>query len=152
MTPSRLHESVIAGRVRWVKDMIQGIRALPLGSFEEFIADGRSCAAAESYLRRGLEAILDLGRHILAKGMGKAVPEYKDIARELKNAGVIAPETAEILLVLAVYRNRMVHFYHEIGVRELYDICANGSGDVERVLTDILNWLGSNPDKIDTSL
>ncbi len=152
MTSSRLHESVIAGRVRWVREMIAGIRALPLGSYEEFTADGRSPAAAESYLRRGLESVLDLGRHILAKGMGKAVPEYKDIARELKNAGVIAPKTAETLLILAGYRNRMVHFYHEIGVRELYDICANRSGDIERVLTEILNWLGSHPDKIDTSL
>ncbi len=95
MTPSRLHESVIAGRVEWVKEMIGGIRALPLRSYEEFTSDSRSPAAAESYLRRGLEAILDLGRHILAKGIGRAVPEYKDIARELENAGVIAPETAE---------------------------------------------------------
>jgi uncharacterized protein YutE (UPF0331/DUF86 family) len=152
MTPARLHESVISGRVRWIRDMIGGIRSLPLGSFEEFIADGRSPAAAESYLRRALEAILDLGRHILAKAMGKAVPEYKDIARELKTAGVITPETAEILLLLAGYRNRMVHFYHEIGASELYDICVNRSGDIERVLADILDCLGNHPDIIDTSL
>lgn len=70
----------------------------------------------------------------------------------MKSAGVITPQTAEILLLLAGYRNRMVHFYHEIGARELYDICVNGSGDIERVLTDILDWLKNHPDTIDTSL
>lgn len=90
---------------------------------------------------RALEAILDLGRHMLAKAMGKAVRGYKEIARELKSAGVITPETAEIFLLLAGYRERMVYFYHEIGARELNDICVNGSGDIERVLADILDWL-----------
>lgn len=46
----------------------------------------------------------------------------------------------------------MVHFYHEIGARELYDICASGSGYFERVLADILDWIGNHPDIIDTSL
>jgi len=31
-------------------------------------SDPRNVASAESYLRRGLEALLDLGRHLLAKG------------------------------------------------------------------------------------
>lgn len=33
-------------------------------------------AAGESFLRRALEVLLDLGRHVLAKGFGRVVPEY----------------------------------------------------------------------------
>jgi hypothetical protein len=37
-----------------------------------FTADPRMVAAADSYLRRTLEAVLDPGRHILSKGFGRA--------------------------------------------------------------------------------
>jgi hypothetical protein len=36
--------------------------------------------AAESYLRRAVEVLLDMGRHILAKEFALAVSEYKEIA------------------------------------------------------------------------
>ena len=69
--------------ISWIREMIQSIRSLPLGSYDEFSADPRNIASAESYLRRGLEALLDLGRHILAKGFAVAVTEYKEIGKSL---------------------------------------------------------------------
>jgi uncharacterized protein YutE (UPF0331/DUF86 family) len=55
------------------------IRSLPVGSIDEFIADRRNIGAAESCLRRAIEALLDLGRHLLGKAFGVAVTEYKQI-------------------------------------------------------------------------
>lgn len=63
MTPSRLDARVVAERLPWIEEMIAGIRSLPLESQAAFVADARNVAAAESYLRRALEALLDLGRH-----------------------------------------------------------------------------------------
>jgi hypothetical protein len=56
--------------------MIADIRSLPIDALETFKADPRTPAAAESYLRRGLEALLDLGCQILAKGFGRAPADY----------------------------------------------------------------------------
>ena len=56
--------------------MVSEIRALPLSDKEAFFSDRRDVWAAESCLRRALEALLDLGRHILAKGYG--IPEPMD--------------------------------------------------------------------------
>ena len=52
--------------------------------------------AAESYLRRVLEAVLDLGRHILAKGLGEGTLEYKQVALALQRAGVLDEALAEV--------------------------------------------------------
>lgn len=52
--------------------MVQTIRELPLEDREAFFADNRNIWTADSCLRRGLEALFDLGRHILAKGFGEA--------------------------------------------------------------------------------
>jgi len=80
MTPSRLRATTVLERITWITQMLAGIRALPMDDFSVFQADPRNIASAESYLRRGLEALLDLGRHLLAKGFGIAVTEYKEIA------------------------------------------------------------------------
>ena len=59
MTPSLINAAVVADRMTWVTAMLDGIRALPLRSRQEFDGDARNAAAAESYLRRALEALLD---------------------------------------------------------------------------------------------
>lgn len=83
MTPAKLRAKVVPSRAAWTRRMLAQIRSLPLASLEDFLADFRNVAAAESCLRRGLEALMDIGRHTLAKGFGEAVSEYKEIALTL---------------------------------------------------------------------
>jgi uncharacterized protein YutE (UPF0331/DUF86 family) len=132
--------------------MVAEARALPLDSAGAFRADPRNVAAADSYLRRALEALLDLGRHVLAKGFGRAVVEYKEIAKALVEVGVLDRSQGETLRILAGYRNRLVHFYHEIGEEELYEICRGQLGDIERVLAAFTDWLQRHPEKLDAAL
>ena len=83
MVPQKLRMKIVVERVRWIRSMLSNIRGLPLDSLADFTANPLAAAAAESYLRRCLEALLDLGRHVLAKGYGRAATEYKAIADEL---------------------------------------------------------------------
>jgi uncharacterized protein YutE (UPF0331/DUF86 family) len=132
--------------------MIAEIRALPLATYKEFSANQRDVWAAESCLRRALEAIFDLGRHILAKGFGQGVTEYKQIASELEKAGVLSNSQARLLSTLAGYRNRLVHFYHEITFEELYEICRVNLDDLLKIKNAFLQWVNNNPDQIDETL
>ncbi len=152
MTPSKLREKIIAERTSWIRKMIEGIQTLPLESYESFLSDDKNVASAESYLRRGLEALMDLGRHILAKGFGKAVAEYKEIPRELHKKGVLNEAEAKLMRELAGYRNRMVHFYDKITDDELYHICRDQLGDLERILAAILKWIHLHPELVDRTL
>src|SRR4051794_28325854 len=89
MSPGQISGVVVADKVAAVRRMVDGIRSLPLDDLATFTADPRMVAAGDSYLRRALEAILDLGRHVLAKGFGRAPAEYAEIARQLGEVGVI---------------------------------------------------------------
>ena len=149
MTPSQLRAKVVAERTAWIHRMLANLRALPVETYAVFEADPRNSAAAESGLRRALEALLDLGRHLLAKGFGQAVIEYKDVARGLGEVGVLEKDLVAILRTLAGYRNRLVHFYQEVSHRELYEICTSRLGDIEAVLGGILTWVRAHPEKID---
>jgi uncharacterized protein YutE (UPF0331/DUF86 family) len=152
VSPSKLQAKVIAERIAWIRAMMDNIRSLPFDSFDSFVSDRRNIAAVESYLRRGLEALLDLGRHIMAKGFGRPVVEYKEIAHALRKANVLDEDKGNLLGILAGYRNRMVHFYHEISDRELYEICTSQLGDIEALLESLKEWIKAHPEMIDEAL
>ena len=146
MTNGQISSRVVAERIHWIQSMLAQIRSLPLDRQDQFFADHRNHLACESCLRRALEALLDLGRHILAKGFGIPVEEYKAIGPALEKEGVVSKEDAALFKVLAGYRNRMVHFYHEISEQEIYEICAEQLGDVERLVDVMRVWLKKNMD------
>ena len=152
MTPGKLSRRVVSDRLSWIAQMIAGIRALPLDDRAAFLADRRNVWAAESCLRRALEALLDLGRHILSKRFGVGVSEYKAIAAGLQERGVLGRREAELLQIMAGYRNRMVHFYHEIGPEELYQVCAHDLVDVEHIVEAYQTWLREHKEWLDETL
>ncbi|WP_045218606.1 type VII toxin-antitoxin system HepT family RNase toxin [Desulfonatronum thioautotrophicum] len=149
MSPDKMRSSVVLSRVEWVRKMLTRIRELPLHTREHFFQDPRNAAAAESNLRRALEALFDLGRHITAKVFGQPSLEYKQIAVTLGECGVLSVSHRDLLRVLAGYRNRLTHFYSEIDDEELFRICRDHIDDVERLLDAMLQWIRANPDKMD---
>jgi uncharacterized protein YutE (UPF0331/DUF86 family) len=144
--------SVVTGKVDIVRRMLAGIATLPLASKAEFLADPRMVAAGESFLRRALEAIFDLGRHILAKGFAVAASEYKAIATALLEHGVVDVELAQRMTEMAGYRNRLVHFYGEVTPGELYEILQHHLGDLDACLAAIQVWIAKRPELFDRSL
>jgi len=111
---------------------------LPLKNKKSFIRNRRNVAAAESYLRRSLEALFDIGRHILVKRFAIPATEYKEIARGLLDKKILSEDEAELMRKMAGYRNRMVHFYHEITPEELHEICLNHLDEIRLLLDRML--------------
>jgi uncharacterized protein YutE (UPF0331/DUF86 family)/predicted nucleotidyltransferase len=144
-----IHRRVITDRLALIDEALADIRALPLADRSVFFADRRNIWAAESCLRRALEAPFDVGRHILAKGHGRGVSEYKEIATTLAEVGVLTGPEAAILRVSAGYRNRLVHYYHEISADELYAICTTELRDVEMIAGSYRRWVAAHPERID---
>lgn len=152
MTSALIRAAIVLEKAAWINNMIAAIRKLPLTNFQEFIADSRTPAAAESYLRRALESLLDMGRHILAKGFASTAPEYKQIAEMLVQQRILSSVEGGVLRQMAGYRNRMVHFYDEISSEELYEICTQSLSDISRISETILAWLREHPDKVDMEI
>jgi uncharacterized protein YutE (UPF0331/DUF86 family) len=150
MTPGRISRRVTTDRLETVDRLLRDIRSLPLEDRSAFFSDRRNIWSAESCLRRSLEALFDTGRHILAKAFGQGLSEYKEIASRLRNEKVLPNREADLLRLLAGYRNRLVHFYHEVSAEELYEICLHGLGDLETVQDAFRLWLRNHPDLLDT--
>jgi len=152
MTPMAVSKRVVADRLDLIDSLLREIRSLPLGDQTLFFSDRRNLWSAESCLRRSLEALFDVGRHILAKGYGSGVSEYKEIALRLQDEAALSETEAELLTVLAGYRNRLVHFYHEVSAQELFEICSNQLGDLELIRSAYRRWMKEHPERVDSNL
>ncbi|NLA27419.1 MAG: DUF86 domain-containing protein [Firmicutes bacterium] len=111
---------MIKQRLSMIADYCQELEQLCELSRVDFLNKINS-AAAESFLRRSLEAVFDIGRHILAKtSYIDLTKEYKSIAHGLGTAKIVTQQLSEKMVEMAGYRNRLVHLYHMVSDDELY--------------------------------
>ncbi len=148
MTPSMVDRRVVVDRLATIDELLADIRALPLDHQAELIADRRNVWTIESCLRRSLEALFDIGRHILAKGFAHGVSEYREIAVGLARVGVLTADEAALLAKMAGYRNRLVHLYHDVSDTELYDLAQHRLPDVERIADSYRRWIATHPGQV----
>ncbi len=152
MTPSKISQKIAAGKIELIERFIRQINQLDLLPRETFIGEAINVAAGESYLRRSIEALIDLGRHILARAFGVPAVEYGDVGPKLAECGVVDQAQATTLSKIGRYRNRLVHMYDEVTPEELHQILTTELVDLTEIAETIKQWLAQNPDKIDTSL
>ncbi|MFZ5648494.1 MAG: type VII toxin-antitoxin system HepT family RNase toxin [Bacillota bacterium] len=117
---------------------LEELAKLPKADF----LDIRTAASAESFLRRSLEAVFDIGRHILAKSGGANMAlEYKGIAQGLADKGIVSGRLKQQLMKMAGYRNRLVHLYHQVSEEELYEIIRNDLKDLKLFVEQVMEYL-----------
>lgn len=137
-----VNKLVVQNRLALMNDCLEQLGRHATSRREDFVGDKDRVAAAESYLRRALEAAFDIGRHILAKSGGADLAtEYKAIAKGLGTKGIVSPELATTLLAMAGYRNRLVHLYHLVQEDELFEILQHDLGDLRAFVREIAAFL-----------
>ncbi len=141
MSPGDIDSKVVAQRAFWIFQMMDSLKDLRPEEKAAFLTDRHKIAAAESYLRRALEALFDIGRHILAKRFVFPATEYKEIAKGLSENKVLVEKEAELMRKMAGYRNRMVHFYHEIAPEELHEICLDHLHEIKLLADKLVQWI-----------
>lgn len=132
MTATGVRLKLVRERLQALTEQIEALQALPQASKEEFLADRRNPDAAESNLRRALEALFDVARHLLSKVHGLGALEYKEVARLTGEKGILTdPELQRRFVEIAGFRNRLTHYYHEVTPEELYEVTTGGIADLE---------------------
>ncbi|MGI6632359.1 MAG: type VII toxin-antitoxin system HepT family RNase toxin [Bacillota bacterium] len=137
-----INRTLIESRLSLIIDLVGQLDSLAESSESDFLSDPRNVGAAESFLRRSLEAVFDIGRHLVAKsGHSDLAKEYKTIAQGLGTLKVVPREFVSTLIQMAGYRNRMVHFYLEITPSELYQLIIARRGDLRRFVDCCVEYL-----------
>lgn len=137
MNQLAIEKDIIIKRVEGIEAELSELEELSKQSLEEF-SSGTGYKLAHYHLHRALEGVFNIGSHVLSRLPGGQATQYKEIALKLGEFNVVPKEFAEKKLILmAKYRNRLVHFYAQIGAEELYNILRKDLGDFEIFLRSI---------------
>lgn len=135
------NEQLVTDHAQLIRSSVTRLESLAALSWEEFTADPDNFAIAEHHLRRALQAVLDLGRHVVVKaGLGNPT-NYREIFDLLEKGGVLEPEVTRKVRGMAGYRNRLVHDYARIDEKEMWGILRDDLGDVMLLLKCLLDYI-----------
>ncbi|OGF68003.1 MAG: hypothetical protein A2Y62_20395 [Candidatus Fischerbacteria bacterium RBG_13_37_8] len=141
MAKHLIDKDLVLSKISTIRSNLRRLSDMTNKSESEFISDYISVSASERLLQVAIEAFLDIGHHIIAKKGFDRPAEYRDIMIILGKEGVIPPEFAEKVKVMASFRNRLVHLYDKISEKELYSILKNHLKDIENFITYIVSYL-----------
>lgn len=142
-----LNKEVIQARVSYIEDSLRSLERFKGTSYKKFHSNSDNFRIAFYDLHRVLEAVMDIGSHILSRIPGARPTSYKDIPRLLEKYKIIPDDfSTNQLTKMAGYRNRMVHFYGEITEKEIYSIIQEELEDFYTFLAHV-NEILRNPAK-----
>lgn len=137
-----LNETMITERLNFMRDAVDQLKDFQKYSKEEFCSkENLYCPAADTFLRKALQAMLDIAGHIVTRIPGAKPREYKEDMQALIKHKIISSELAPKALAMAGYRNRMIHFYYEITPEELYGIIQDDLPDLEEYIKQISQFV-----------
>lgn len=138
MTPGPVDLKIVRDRLLVVEQSLDDLRSLPHADFDAFTSDRRNVLAADAALRRGLEALFDVARHLLAKGFGVGSLEYREVAQRAAEQGfILDPGLAARMAEMAGYRNRLTHHYDEVTPQELFAVVSRELSDLAAIAGEL---------------
>ena len=132
---------VIRKRLNKLDEYLSILHKLRKYSLDDFVGDPEHYGSAERFLHLAIEAILDMGNHVIAESDLGIVNWYSDIPSILARKGYIDSDLEKKWLQMIGFRNTLVHDYLEIDRGIVYDILENHLEDIEaikRIFTQFL--------------
>lgn len=125
-----LRPEVIRRRLQRLDEYISILERLRSYTLEEFLAEPERYGSAERFLQLAIEALLDMGSHVIAElGLG-SVEAYSDIPKILAREGYIGQELADRWIRMIGMRNILVHEYLDIDRKLVYMALKDHLGDI----------------------
>jgi len=124
---------VIRKRLNKLDEYLSILHGLRKYSFADFVNDPERYGSTERFLHLAIEAILDMGNHVIAELDLGIVNWYSDIPSILARKGYIDSDLENKWLQMIGLRNTVVHDYLEIDRSIVYDILQNHLQDIEAV-------------------
>lgn len=134
------NRQLVANHAQMVRASVDRLRHLAKLSLEQFKNNPDNYAIAEHHLRRALQALLDLGRHLVVKSGWGNPANYREILALLERNGVLDGAFLVRVQGIAGYRNRLVHDYAEVSQDEMWSILQNQLEDLEELLERLLAY------------
>ncbi len=140
-TKDWINRQAVLERIGHINKMLGYLKRHSRRPFEGFLDDEETAYAAVYELQTALEAVADIGNHLIA-AVGLGTPQTREeIMLILGRAGVVLPELAERLGLAPKMRNVLVHGYLEVIMGQVYQALQQDLGDLEAFCQAILGYI-----------
>lgn len=89
---------------------------------EKFLTNYEKTDSAKYNFIVAIEAMIDIGNHLIAEKKLGLPKEYGDVFRILEEKGVFSKEYTTKFVEMAKFRNLLVHIYWKVDNEKLYSI------------------------------
>lgn len=110
------------------------LSSIPKG---EFLKNKHYVSSAKYNLLVAIEACIDIAYHLISKNKMRLPKDYADSFRVLSERKIIDDDLTRRLILMARFRNRLVHIYWEVDDEFIYEILKNNLSDIEEFMESI---------------
>ena len=126
-----VRREVLLRRLQKLDEYLRILHHLQRYSRDEFLSDPERYGSAERFLQLAIEALTDLGNHVIADlGLG-VVDWYSDVPRLFREAGYIDAGMQETWIRMIGFRNILVHDYLDIDREVVFHVLQGNLDDFE---------------------
>lgn len=137
----KFDEEVINSRIEKIRSNLTHLEKYGKMSYKEFSSDIEHIATAERLLQVSIEAMLDIGNHIIATAGFEEPKEYRDIFLILGRRNVLNNDLVKRTVDMVGLRNRLVHGYIEVDNKKLYKFVTNELNDFTEFIKQIYDYV-----------
>ncbi len=137
MVDQILVERIIAD----IKSNINALRKAEDVSWEVYKTDMRSRRFVERTLHILVEAIIDVGQHIISDDKLREPISYRDTFAVLAENKIIRTENLKTYEKMAAFRNLIVHYYERIDDEVVFGIFQRNLNDFDLFASEIVEYL-----------
>ncbi len=130
MSLKGLRTEVILERLQKLDQALKRLDRFRKWDVERYLEDEDAQWVVERGLHLALEAVFDIGNHLLSALEAPPPQDYRSILTGLATAGVLPAEFVERIEGMAGFRNILVHEYADLDAREVFRILQEHSEDL----------------------
>lgn len=141
MVTLMVDKDVVLNRIKHLEDNINYLKKIENFNQKTFSSDPDIYYRFERALHLAVEAVLDLGNHLIADQNLETPDSNRDIFRILFENHIINDELKESLIKMAGFRNILVHDYLDLDREIEFKIIKDNIKDIREFMKIILNYI-----------
>ena len=125
---------VILKRLTKLEEYLRILKQMRRHALGEFLADPEKYGSAERFLQLTIEALNDIGSHVIADLDMGVIDSASDIPRLLHQRGYCTEELRDCWTRMNGFRNVLVHDYLDVDRRVVHAVLQEDLGDIEKIM------------------
>jgi uncharacterized protein YutE (UPF0331/DUF86 family) len=136
-----VRREVLRKRLNKLDEYLAILKGLQRYRLDELLENPERYGSAERFLQLAIEAVTDMGNHIVADLELGVVNCYRDIPSLLVATGYLPVDLEEKWFRMIGFRNTLVHDYLEIDLNIVHDVLQNHLEDLDAIKSVLAGFL-----------